>query len=155
MANPFATSRWFHKIGHVTNTQGWRLAPTPAGLAVLTTTGRRSGKQRVRAIRAVRDGDRVYAVAMLGRRCDWVHNIRATPEVRLKLGRRTYDARARVLDGAERERAAEAYLPNAGWFDYFDYANLMWSIPTRAKLQRAHERWFAEGVPVVFELAVC
>lgn len=153
MANPFATSRWFHKIGHVTNTSAWRLLPTPAGLAVLTTTGRRTGKQRTRAVRAVRAGDRVYAVAMLGRRCDWVYNIRAQPHVRLKLGGRTYDATAReLLDSAERKQAAEAYMPNAGWFDYFDYANLMWSVPTRSKLLRAHEHWFDEGVPVVFEI---
>jgi deazaflavin-dependent oxidoreductase (nitroreductase family) len=153
MANPFATSRWFHKIGHVTNTSAWRLLPTPAGLAVLTTTGRRTGKRRSRAIRAVRAGDRVYAVAMLGRRCDWVYNIRAQPQVRLKLGGRTHDATAReLLDSAERQQAAEAYMPNAGWFDYFDYANLMWSVPTRSKLLRAHEHWFDEGVPVVFEI---
>lgn len=154
MANPFATSRWFHKIGHVTNTSIWRLVPAPPGLGVLTSTGRRTGKRRTRAIRAIRDGDRVYAVAMLGARCDWIYNIRAQPDVRLKLGRRTYDARAReLLDPSERQRAAEAYMRKAGWFDYADYANLMWSLPTRDKLVRAHERWFAEGVPVVFELA--
>jgi len=39
MANPFAKSRWFHRVGHVTNTPAWRVLPTPAGLAVLTTHG--------------------------------------------------------------------------------------------------------------------
>jgi deazaflavin-dependent oxidoreductase (nitroreductase family) len=153
MANPFARSRWFHKVGHVTNTSVWRLLPTPSGLGVLTSTGRRTGKRRTRAIRAVRDGDRVYAVAMLGRRCDWLYNIRAQPNVRLKLGRQTYDARGReVLDAAEREHMESVYLQNAGWFDYADYANLMWSLPTRWKIERAHRQWLDEGIPVVFEI---
>jgi hypothetical protein len=41
---------------------------------------------------------------------------------------------------------------NAGWFDYFDYANLMWSMPSPEKIQRAHEEWFAGGIPVVFDI---
>lgn len=154
MANPFATSRWFHRVGHVTNTAAWRLLPTPHGLGVLTTKGRRTGKDRVRAIRIVGDGSRLYAVAMLGKRCDWVYNIRANPSVRIKLGNRTFEAQAReVIDPTERAAAAAAYVPNAGWFDYFDYANLMWSMPTAAKLERAHEDWLANGVPVAFDLA--
>jgi deazaflavin-dependent oxidoreductase (nitroreductase family) len=153
MANPFATSRWFHRIGHVTNTSFWRIMPTPTGLGVLTTTGRRTGKQRQRAIRAVRVDDHVYAAAMLGRRCDWVYNIRAHPEVSIKLGGRTYNATARELvDQQERQQAEHLYVPNAGWFDYFDYANLMWSFPTREKLLRAHEQWLASGIPVVFDI---
>jgi deazaflavin-dependent oxidoreductase (nitroreductase family) len=153
MANPFAKSRWFHKIGHVTNTSVGRLLPTPNGLAVSTTTGQRTGKHRQRAIRAVRVADRVYAAAMLGQRCDWVHNIRAHPDVSIKLGGRTYNATAReLLDQQEREQAEQAYVPNAGWFDYFDYANLMWSFPTSEKLLRAHEQWLASGVPVIFEI---
>ncbi len=153
MANPFAQARWFHKLGHRTNTMMWRVLPLPNGLAVITTTGRKTGQARHRAVRAMRDGDRVYAVAMLGKRCDWLHNIRAHPDVRIKLGRRTQDARAHeVTDGAERDAAAAAYLAGAGWFDYADYANLMWSFPTREKVQRSHRALFDDGVPVVFEL---
>jgi deazaflavin-dependent oxidoreductase (nitroreductase family) len=153
MANPFAMSRTFHRIGHVTNTAAWRLAPTPIGLGVLTTTGRKSGKQRHRAIRAMRSGDRVYVVAMFGERCDWVHNIRAHPDVRIKLGNRTYEATARELtDSDERQRAADAYLQHAGWFDHADYANLNWSLPTKEKVARSHAEWFERGTPVVLAL---
>ena len=153
MANPFGKSRWFHKIGHVTNTTPWRLLPAPAGLGVVTTTGRKTGKARTRAMRVVREGDRAYAVALLGNRSDWVHNLRANASVRLKLGGKTYDAVGRVIvDQVERERAAGLYRPVAGWFDYFDYVNFVWGFPTRDKLLRAHDAWFNEGTPVVFEL---
>lgn len=153
MANPFAESKTFHKIGHVTNTSAWKVLPTPAGLALLTTTGRKTGKQRQRAIRAVREGDRVYAVTLLGAKCDWLRNIRANPAVRLKLGGTTHEATARVLeDVGERASAADVYRPVAGWYDYADYANFVWSLPTRAKLLRAHDEWFEKGTPVVFEL---
>jgi len=70
MPNPFSKSKMFHRIGHVTNTTPWRILPAPNGLAVVTTTGRKSGKRRVRAMRAVRDGDRAYAVSILGERAD-------------------------------------------------------------------------------------
>jgi deazaflavin-dependent oxidoreductase (nitroreductase family) len=153
VANPFAMSKTFHKVGHVTNTSVWRLAPTPRGLALLTTVGRKTGKPRHRAIRAVRNGDLVYAVAFFGDDCAWVKNFRAQPNVKLKLGGTTYDAIARDLrDDEDRRRAADAYIASAGWFDYVDYANFMWSLPTRAKMLRAYEEWFTSGTPVVFEL---
>lgn len=153
MPNPFAHARTFHRIGHLTNTPPLRLF-TPAGIAVLATTGRRSGLPRARAIRAVRDGDRVYAVALLGARTDWLANIRAEPRVTLKLGRTTHAAVARILtDADEIARAARAYRPIAGWYDYADYANFAWSLPTKNNVLRAHDEWFARGMPVVFELA--
>lgn len=153
MANPFAASRTFHRIGHLTNTAPLRLLPTPAGIAVVTTTGRKSGKRRTRAMRAVRDGDRVYAVALPGRRSDWLANLRANPDVTVKLERTTYRARGRILaDGEERRRAFAAYHPIAGWYDFADYANYVWSLPTRAKVLSAHDDWFEQDTPVVFEL---
>ncbi len=153
MANPFGTSKWFHRVGHVTNTTWWKLLPTPSGLALVTTTGRKTGKRRARAMRVVRDGNRAYAVALLGKRTAWIHNVRENPQVRIKLGRRTHDATARVLtDAGERARAAEIYRPVAGWYDYADYANFVWDVPTRGKLLRTHDEWFGTGTPVVFEL---
>lgn len=153
MPNPFAKSKAFHKIGNFTNTPMWMVMPTPNGLAVVTTKGRKSGKRRARAMRGVRVGDRVYAVAILGRRSDWLANVKAEPNVTIKLGARTYRASARELvDPDERARAAETYRPVAGWYDYVDYASFVWDIPTRSKLRRVHDKWFANGIPVVFEL---
>lgn len=153
MANPFARSKTFHRIGHVTNTSVWRLLPAPAGLAVVTTTGRKTGKRRARAMRVVREGDRAYAVAFLGDRTDWLHNVRSNGEVTVKLGGRTYEAVAReIVEPAERARAAEAYRPVAGWYDYVDYVQYAWGVPAKGALLRAHDRWFEEGTPVLFEL---
>ncbi len=153
MANPFAKWRTFHRIGHVTNTLPLKLLSTPAGIAVVTTTGRKSGQRRARAIRAVREGDNVYAVAILGPRSDWVANIRANPHVTVKLGTMTYSAQARILtEPGELAHAAEIYRPAAGWYDYVDYANFVWSVPTTSRVLRAHDEWFKNGTPVVFEL---
>lgn len=153
MANPFSESKTFHKIGHVTNTTPLRLLPTPRGYAIITTIGRKSGKKRTRAMRAVRDGQQVYGVALLGERTAWLANIRANPNVTIRLGTKTYAATARrVTDPDERARAANAYRPIAGWYDYFDYMNFVWSIPTRTKLLAAHDRWFETGTVVAFDL---
>jgi deazaflavin-dependent oxidoreductase (nitroreductase family) len=153
MANPFATSKTFHRIGHVTNTSFWKMLPTPAGIALLTTTGRRSGKQRARALRAVRAGNSVYCVALLGERTDWLHNVRAHPQVRIKLGRTMYRAVAHEPAGSEeRAQAADAYRHIAGWYDYVDYANFVWDIPMRRKLLRGYDRWLESGTQVVFQL---
>ena len=153
MANPFAKSRTFHKIGHFTNTALWTVVPTPRGLAVVTTMGRRSGKRRARAMRVVRAGDRVYAVSILGRRSDWFANLKSDSNVTIKLGKETYRASARELVGPEeRALAAEVYRPLAGLYDYVDYVNLVWDVPTRSKLMRVHDEWFANGIPVLFEL---
>ena len=153
MANPFSRSRTFHRIGHVTNTVPLKLLPTPRGIGVITTTGRRSGKRRTRALRAVADAGRVYAVALLGPKTAWIANIRSDPNVVIKLGTKSYPATAReVADPDEREQARRAYHPVAGWYDYFDYANFTWGIPTRARLLAAHDRWFDEGTVVAFDL---
>jgi len=155
MANPFAKSKLFHRLGHVTNTLPLRLLPTPTGITIVTTTGRKSGLNRRRAVRAVRDGDRVYAVSILGPGADWVANIRTNPRVTVKLGGTTFSAQARILtDDAELARAAAIYHPVAGWYDYVDYANFVWAIPTTTSVLRAHDEWFKHGTPVVFALEV-
>jgi hypothetical protein len=46
------------------------------------------------------------------------------------------------------------YHPVAGWYDYLDYANFVWAVPTAASVLRAHDQWFNDGTPVVFELEV-
>ena len=154
MPNPFAKSKLFHRVGHITNTIPLTYLLTPTGIAIVTTTGRKSGQQRARAMRAVREGNSVYAVSLLGPHADWVANIRANPDVTVKLGRKTFPAKARVLtDATELAHAAEVYHPVAGWYDYFDYANFVWSVPTTKSLLRAHDDWFKTGTPVVFELA--
>src|SRR2546429_6066127 len=107
MANPFAKSKLFHKIGNITNTPPLRLRPRK-GVAVVTTKGRKSGKLQTRPMRGVRDGDRVYATAILGPPADWLANIKANAHVTVKLASKTYRATARTItDPAELARARE------------------------------------------------
>jgi deazaflavin-dependent oxidoreductase (nitroreductase family) len=154
MANPFARSATFHKLGHMTNTVAFQLLPAPRGIAVVRTTGRKSGKPRTRAMRAVGDAGRLYAVAILGPKTAWIANIRARPAVRVRLGTRWFDATARVVtDAGEREQARASYQRIVGWYDYLDYANFTWGVPTRANLLGAYRRWFDEGTLVAFDLA--
>jgi len=85
MPNPFAKSRWFHKLANVTGgPQLFRAFPVPRGFALLRVRGRRTGKLRDRPIRAVRNGEGLYAVAIMGKRSDWLRNARKNPEVRVK-----------------------------------------------------------------------
>jgi deazaflavin-dependent oxidoreductase (nitroreductase family) len=153
MANPFAKAKFFHKMGNLMVTPMWKVLPTPAGLALVTTRGRKSGKKRQRVMRAVRDGDRAYAVALLGPRADWLRNAEAAPDVTIKLGGTTHRAKAHRVTTDERARAMDAYRPVAGWYDYYDYLTYVWDIPTKNKLIRQHDWWFDDGTPVVFELS--
>ena len=64
----------------------------------LTTTGRRSGRPREIEIWFTRLGDRYYLVAEHGLRAQWVQNLVADARVRVRVGRRRFAARARVVD---------------------------------------------------------
>ncbi|WP_280235343.1 nitroreductase/quinone reductase family protein [Nocardia cyriacigeorgica] len=135
---------------------------TPTNFAILTTTGRTSGKARHRCVRAVLDGDRAYLV-MLGpimtglpkeqAIADWLRNVRADPNVRLKVPGRTRSGLAReITDPAEAARARQVYTSAVKPFDFAECRFHTAGRPTRAKIQRLHQHWFDNGVPVVIEL---
>src|SRR5690348_16180778 len=99
----------------------WFMAVPPAGFGVLTTTGRRTGRTRRRCVRAIRRGDRVYLVSIGGPGAAWVKNIRANPDVRLRLAGGTVAGRAREIDdAAERGQAREAFCGTVNRFDYVE-----------------------------------
>ena len=70
--------------------------PLP-GIAILETTGRRSGLPRRTPVGKALDGDTLWIVAEHGRRAAYVRNIEADSRVRVKLGRRWRSGRARAL----------------------------------------------------------
>ncbi len=153
MANPFARSRWFHRLGNAFVAPMFRLGPMPEGFVLLTVTGRKTGRPRTRPVRAIRSDDTLYAVALLGERSDWLRNARAKPEITVKLGSRQFGARVRELaDPAERDAAADLFVREIVPFDYVDYAGYEWGFPTRRKIEEAHRRWAAEGVMVAIDL---
>lgn len=135
---------------------------TPSGHAVLTTTGRKSGKARRKVVRAIRRNDRVYMVQLRPPKpametplmvAAWVLNIRADPHVRLKLGRRTYAAVMREIDApAELARAREIFCEPVHLVDYGESLLHLKGMPSRRKIRDLHRYWFDTGVPLVAEL---
>ena len=76
----------------------------------LQTTGRSSGRPRTIEIWFATDGERLYLLAGGRERAHWVRNLMADPHVRVRIGGRTLDARARVIEGEEREPIARHLL---------------------------------------------
>jgi deazaflavin-dependent oxidoreductase (nitroreductase family) len=64
----------------------------------LTTTGRKTGLQREIEIWFVETGGKLYILAEHFHRANWVRNILHNPRVRVRLGEKSFDALARVLD---------------------------------------------------------
>jgi F420H(2)-dependent quinone reductase len=74
----------------------------------LTTTGRKSGKDRTTTLYAWEHDDDLIVVGSWGGRPrdpDWAGNLRADPKASVKHGKETFDVVARELDGRARERA--------------------------------------------------
>jgi deazaflavin-dependent oxidoreductase (nitroreductase family) len=89
--------------------------PLP-GLALLETTGRRSGLPRRIGVGKALEGDTLWVVAEHGRRAAYVRNIEADPRVRVRLGRGWRTGTARVLpddDWRERQRRMPNRLNSA------------------------------------------
>ncbi|MFC3502880.1 nitroreductase/quinone reductase family protein [Micromonospora krabiensis] len=94
-----------------------------ARLILLTTTGARTGRPHTTPVGYLPDdGGRILVIASAGgapRHPDWFRNILAEPLVTVEDGIFTYQARAVVLAGAERdERFARAVEADPGWADY-------------------------------------
>lgn len=84
----------------------------PFPILLLTTTGARTGRQSTVPLGfAVDDGGRVFVVASKAgapRNPSWFHNLRANPSVTVELGDQSFQARAVVTAGEERERLYRA-----------------------------------------------
>lgn len=70
----------------------------PPSVAILETTGRRSGELRRTPVGNGLDGDTFWIVAEHGRRAAYVRNIEANPRVRVKVGGAWRRGTARLLD---------------------------------------------------------
>ena len=91
-------------------------------MLMLTTTGRRSGQRRDTTLLYHDDGGRIIVVGSNGGRPSepaWLLNLRADPSCSVMVGRRRFDARARILEGDERAAiwpALTSFYP--GWAHY-------------------------------------
>jgi proline iminopeptidase len=94
-----------------------------APILLLTTTGRRTGRETTTPLIYNLDGDTPAIVASKGGAPDhpgWFGNLSKTPEVGVQIKGDRFQARARVVEGAERERLWE--LMNEVWPHYDEYA---------------------------------
>ena len=80
----------------------------PFPILLLTTTGARTGRSTTVPLAfAVDDSGRVFVMASKAgapRHPAWFHNLRANPSVTVELGDRSFQARAVVTEGEERDR---------------------------------------------------
>jgi deazaflavin-dependent oxidoreductase (nitroreductase family) len=84
------------------------------GSRVLSVRGRKSGEWRSTPVNLlVLDGQR-YLVAPRGH-TQWVKNLRATPEARLQVGRRTETFHAEELSDADKTPVLRLYLQKWSW----------------------------------------
>ena len=64
----------------------------------LTTTGRRSGQPREIEIWFTRHEDRYYLIAEHRDQANWVQNLRANPQINIRVAGSSSEATARVMD---------------------------------------------------------
>jgi deazaflavin-dependent oxidoreductase (nitroreductase family) len=136
----------------------------PSGFGVVTTTGRKTGKERRKCLRVVRRGDHVYLVALRPPELamkrpnvvsGWVWNIRSNPNVKVRIRGGTFEGVARELtDPEELAEAREALCETVDPFDYAECSLHLRGFPTRSKIQNLRRYWFDTGIPLVIELAV-
>ena len=75
-------------------------------LLLLTTTGAKSGKQHINPLAYHTDGERLVVIATKNgapTHPDWYHNLVAHPDVTVEVGTETFEARATVVEGAQRD----------------------------------------------------
>jgi deazaflavin-dependent oxidoreductase (nitroreductase family) len=86
---------------------GGVLSQLPFPVVLLTTTGARTGRRTTTPVGFGVDGGRVFVVASkAGAPVNpaWFHNVRANPSVTVELGGSSYEARAVIAEGSERDR---------------------------------------------------
>jgi deazaflavin-dependent oxidoreductase (nitroreductase family) len=89
---------------------GGRFAPHDRDIMLLTTRGRKSGREHTVLLRSFRDGANMVIVAANSGRSshpDWFYNLEATPTARVEIMDRTLQVRAEELPAEE----ADAFWP--------------------------------------------
>ena len=103
------------EVGHI-----WREDST---ILLLTTAGRRTGRETTTPLIYTLDGDTPVIVASQGGAPDhpgWYKNLLVHPEVEVQVGTKTVKAKARTVSGPERAKLWEGALKF--WPPYADYA---------------------------------
>ncbi len=99
---------------------GGRYAGRP--MMLLTTTGAKSGEERITPLNYSPDGDRIAVIASRGgapTHPDWYRNLVAKPEVTVEVGAETYRARAYTAQEPERTRLFDQQAALMPFFDEY------------------------------------
>ena len=102
------------EVGHI-----WKRGTK---ILLLTTTGRKTGRQTTTPLIYEQDGDRYVVIASQGgapTHPGWYLNLSKTPEVEVQVKDEVFRARARTAEGEERERLWR--LAARQWPDYDKY----------------------------------
>ena len=86
------------------------LAHAADAVCHLQTTGRTSGRPRTIEIWFATDGERLFLLSGGRDRAHWVRNLRVDPRVRVRIGGRSLDGDARVIEGDDRDGQAREML---------------------------------------------
>jgi deazaflavin-dependent oxidoreductase (nitroreductase family) len=111
-ASTFLSARVFNPLVLAAARAG---LPTPS-VAILETSGRRSGEPRRVPVTRMVEGDTLWIVTEHGRKAAYVRNIEANPRVRVRIGRRWRSGTAQVLtddDWRARQRRGPNKLSSA------------------------------------------
>jgi deazaflavin-dependent oxidoreductase (nitroreductase family) len=113
----FVVSAWYTHRGLYRLTRGriglWRPKPGRWGALRLTTTGRRSGKERSVILGYFEDGPNLVTMAMNGwspGEPAWWLNLQAHPEARVEVKGDAYPVRGRAAAGEEHDRLWARWL---------------------------------------------
>ncbi len=99
---------------------GGRYAGRP--MMLLTTTGAKSGEERITPLNYSADGTRIVVIASRGgapTHPDWYRNLVANPEVTVEVGTDKYRARARTAQEPERTRLFDQQAALMPFFDEY------------------------------------
>jgi deazaflavin-dependent oxidoreductase (nitroreductase family) len=98
---------------------------------LLTTTGRKTGRQRTAPVLYLARGEAMVLIDTNGgneKLPGWSHNLKAQPKAEVQIGNRKLEVTARVAEGAEREELWRACNEQYGGFD--DYVEWLDRTPS-------------------------
>src|SRR5579871_5532525 len=100
---------WNQKIIEEFRANGGKVGGPFAGapLLLLTTTGAKTGRRHTTPVMYLAEGDRLHVFASMGgapTNPAWYHNLIAHPTATVEVGNETYDVKAEVVTGPERDR---------------------------------------------------
>ncbi|GAA1679450.1 nitroreductase family deazaflavin-dependent oxidoreductase [Nonomuraea maheshkhaliensis] len=94
-----------------------------APLVLLTTTGAKSGRRVTTPVMYLKDDDRYVVIASKGgddSNPAWYHNLVATPAATAEIGTETFEVKAVVAEGEERDRLYARMVEQAPQFAEYE-----------------------------------